>query len=98
MDSPVSMRHQSWKRGTFEVGNGDGVGDAPGASGFVALDEDDADGGEVLEGAEIGGVRNRRKLEENEAVVLLDVENQLREIDATPGVEASGDLGANTPL
>ena len=69
------MRHRSWKRGTFEVGNGDGVGDAPGASGFVALDEDDADGGEVLEGAEIGGMRNRRQLEENEAVVLLDVEN-----------------------
>ena len=98
MDSPVSMRHRSWKRGTFEVGNGDGVGDAPGAGGFVALDEDDADGGEVLEGAEIGGVRNRRQLEENEAVMLLDVENQLREIDTTPGVEASGDLGANTPF
>ena len=98
MESPVSMRHRSWKRGTFEVGDGDGVDDAPGASRFVALDEDDADGGEVLEGAEIGGVWNRRKLEENEAVVLLDVENQLREVDATPGIEASGDLGANAPF
>lgn len=98
MERPVSMRHRSWKRGTFEVRNGDGLENAPIASRLVALNEHDANGGEVLESAEIGGMRNGRKLEENEAVVLLDVENQLREIDATPCVEASGDLGADVPF